>query len=175
VNPISHALIGWCIAQPLEYRRDRILVTCAAIAPDLDGVSILAGLESYGKYHHTFGHNVFAALCTTVICRIFARSKMTTAVLGFVSFHSHILADMLGSGAAWPIPYFWPVSHKMFAFGPPFQWELDSWQNLAITAFAMIIVFSFAITKKRTIVETLSLRMDAELVRVLRKWAGRGN
>ncbi len=41
MSPIIHAEMGWLIAQPLERRRDRILVTAAAVLSDIDGLGLV--------------------------------------------------------------------------------------------------------------------------------------
>ena len=58
---IVHAELGWLLAQGLRQRRDRILVTAAGVVADLDGLSLLGGVESYGRYHHVLTHGFVAA------------------------------------------------------------------------------------------------------------------
>ena len=63
MNPVTHFLTGWVVANvdDLE-RRDRAIVTLAAVIPDVDGLGILMniaskdqemGLYLYGQYHHS--------------------------------------------------------------------------------------------------------------------------
>jgi hypothetical protein len=171
-EPRTHGLIGWLIAQPLPERRDRVLVTAAAVLPDLDGLPILWGLGAYDRFHHTFGHNLFAGLAVTLACFLLGRSRRRAAALAAASYHSHIVGDLLGSGAGWPIPYFWPLSDAVYAFAPPFQWELASWQNAAVTVACLAATALIGIRRGRTVVEVASVRTDAEVVAVLRRWAG---
>jgi inner membrane protein len=49
VSPIVHAELSWLVAQGLPDRRDRILVTVAGVAPDLDGLTILGGIDTYAE------------------------------------------------------------------------------------------------------------------------------
>jgi inner membrane protein len=172
MSPITHGLIGWLIAQPLPARRDRVLVTAAAVVADLDGLSILWSLDAYDRLHHTFGHNLFAGLAVTLACLALARARPRAAALAAASYHSHILGDLLGSGAGWPILYFWPLSDSPFSFAPPLQWELGSWQNVAVTAACLTWAAAIGVRQGRTVVEVASAAADAEVVAVLRRWAG---
>ncbi len=170
MSPITHALIGWTISQPIESRKARGLITLASIFPDIDGLTLLGGVELYHEYHHTFGHNVFLAMGFSSLAFLMKDQKLKAAALTFVSFHSHLICDLLGSGADWGIYYLWPVSRWEITSFPPFQWELESWQNILTTAIFMIVVGLIGIKKGRTIVELFSVKADSALVSVLRKW-----
>lgn len=170
MSPITHGLIGWTIAQPLTSRRDRVLVTIASVVPDIDGITLLGGVDLYHEYHHTFGHNVFLGLAFALASTFKSTQKALVLTLAFLSFHSHLICDLLGSGADWGIFYLWPISRMEITSFPPFQWELDSWQNLVTTIVFMAIVIFIGIRKGRTIVEVFSTKADGEVVKVLRNW-----
>src|SRR5688572_3911545 len=103
MNPIVHAELSWLAAQGLRERRDRILVVCAGLAPDLDGLTLLAGEEWYGRYHHVLFHGYVGALITTAVCAALARQRAWVAGLSLAAFHLHLLCDLAGSGPGWPI------------------------------------------------------------------------
>lgn len=92
----------------------------------------------------------------------------------FISFNSHIVSDLFGSGAGWGIPFFWPVNNVMFEFSYPFQWELDSWQNLLITSICIVFIIILGLFKNRTIVEMFSVNADEKVVRIFHRWFGSG-
>jgi inner membrane protein len=171
MSPITHALVGWVIAQPLVEKRDRFLVTAAAIMPDIDGMTFLAGVDTYQKYHHTFGHNIFTGIIFSAICLLMAKNKSQIFFICFISFHSHLVFDLLGSGADWGIYYLWPLSSYELKSAPPFQWELDSWQNLMTTFLFIVAIFIIGVKKGRTILELISSRLDSVVVTVFKKWA----
>lgn len=173
MTPVSHGMIGWLIAQPLIHRRDRILVTVAALVPDLDGLGLAVSLDYYSKYHHVFGHNVFLGLLLALVTLLYGIEKFKCAMLVFVAFNSHIFTDLLGSGVGWGVPYFWPLNDHVFEFHPPFQWELDSWQNFVATVIFLIMIVFVSVHKKRTIVETFSLSWDLKVVAILNRWLRR--
>jgi len=50
VHQPSHLIISWLVGHRLEDRRDRLLVTWAGLAPDIDGLSILGGKYFYTIY-----------------------------------------------------------------------------------------------------------------------------
>ena len=50
MNPIVHAELSWLAGVRLTERRDRLLVTLAGVVPDLDGLSLLGGVDAYAKW-----------------------------------------------------------------------------------------------------------------------------
>ena len=169
-------MVGWLTGCALEHRRDRILVTAASLMPDIDGLVILGGEAMYGQWHHTFGHNLFAGLACAAAAAVIARHRVRTAALVLVSFHTHLLCDLLGSGSGWGIPWLWPWSPREWVFEPPFQWELVSWQNICTTVACMMAIALMGARHGRTIVEVVSLRADAAVVEVMQRrlgWARR--
>src|SRR4051812_1148994 len=123
MSPITHFFIGWIAASaaPSLTKRERAMVTWASVVPDVDGLGIIAErltqrsthpLNWWSDYHHVLGHNIGFALAVTIVAGIFARQRMTTALLVFISFHLHLMADLVGArgpdGDQWPIPYLLP-------------------------------------------------------------------
>ena len=132
MNPVTHLLAGWLVSNtaPLS-RRDRALVTLSALAPDLDGLGIVADFIAHGtegplywwwRLHHTVGHNLGFGLVVTGAVYCLAVRRPITACLALVSFHTHLLGDILGSRGPgphqWPIPYLAPFSET-----PQIIWE----------------------------------------------------
>lgn len=170
MSPITHALTGWVVAQPMKSKKDRLIVTIAAVIPDIDGLTLLAGVESYQKYHHTFGHNIFVGLLISSLCLVLTKEKIKLSFLTFIAFHTHLICDLLGSGVDWGIYYFWPLSHMEFTSLPPFQWELDSWQNFTVTFLLIIASINIGVKQGRTIFEVFSTQLNETVVSVFRKW-----
>ncbi len=169
MHPPTHGMIGWLTGCALEHRRDRILVTAAALLPDIDGLLILGGEALYGRWHHTFGHNLFAGLALAAGAAVVARQRTKAAVLVLVSFHGHLLCDLLGSGTGWGIPWLWPLVAHEWMLEPPFQWELVSWQNILTTVVCMMAIAVVGARHGRTIVEVVSVRADAAVVEVVQR------
>jgi membrane-bound metal-dependent hydrolase YbcI (DUF457 family) len=171
VNPIVHGEIAWLCGQGLANRRDRLLVTLAGLAPDLDGISLVGGHDSFGYYHHRLGHGILAAV---VVGRILWRQgtdRKGTLLAGLLAFHLHVLCDLAGDGAHWGIVYWWPLSQREWFWEG--AWGFVSWQNSLIGLTATLGCLGTAFIWKRTIVETISRRWDAEIVRTLRGRFGR--
>ncbi|HYH99632.1 metal-dependent hydrolase [Hyalangium sp.] len=167
MNPIVHGELSWLMAQSLRERRDRILVTLAGLAPDVDGLTLLGGEALYGKYHHVLTHGYVAALATMGICTAFARQRGRVALLSLAAFHLHLLCDLAGSGPGWPIHYYWPTSLKEWFWSG--QWNLASWQNTVIGMAATLACLACALHWRRTFVEVFSVRWDGEVTRTLRR------
>src|SRR6476620_2762314 len=123
MSPLTHFLMGWAVANaaPSLAKRERALVTWAGVAPDLDGLGIIAeGLTRtwrhpptwWSDYHHVLGHNLGFAVIVAALAGIFANQKIKVILLVLISFHLHLLADLVGArgpdGYQWPIPYLLP-------------------------------------------------------------------
>lgn len=165
MNPIIHGEIGWLLAQPLEKKRDRLVVTLAALVPDLDGLGIVVSEDVYADWHHRLGHGLLAGLAVPVVALAVTRSPKA-ALLAFVAFHSHIVGDLVGSGPGWPLWYLWPFSDVEWL--PSWQWDLASWQNSVIGLAITLACLSCALWVSRTPVELFSRRADAQVVATVR-------
>jgi inner membrane protein len=143
MSPITHFLLSWGVANtlPNSSRRDRAIVTLAGVAPDFDGIGIVAEvltrktqhpLHWWSDYHHVLGHNVLVAAVVTGIAALLASSRRYTALLACLAFHLHLLCDVLGSrgpdGYQWPIPYLLPFSSSI-QWTWHGQWALNAWPN----------------------------------------------
>jgi len=183
MNPITHLLIGWATANTTELdRRSRALVTLAGVAPDLDGLGVIPEvltrhtshpLPWFSEYHHMLGHNLaFAAIVTALSARLARTSRWKTALLAVISFHLHLLCDVLGArspdGYQWPVPYLLPFSqHGQWAWRG--QWALNAWPNFAITGAFLLWTFWYAWHAGRSPIEMVSPKADAEFVAALRQ------
>jgi hypothetical protein len=165
MSPIIHGCVGWLLGQPLEHRRDRIAITVAAVAPDLDGVGLLVSEELYVEWHHRLAHGAIFAVVTAVAAGLVCRSKKA-ALLGVLAFHSHVLMDLAGSGPGWPILYWYPFADTEWL--PSWQWNLASWQNSVFGLATVLVCLAMALRFRRTPVELFSPRADARVVATLR-------
>jgi hypothetical protein len=183
VNPVTHLLMGWAVAEPiLETRRDRVLVALAGIAPDIDGAGILADLARgvhpsaglYAAFHHVLAHNFVAGVAVAAAVFALARRRVACTALALVAFHLHLLGDLVGSagpgGFVWTLTYLYPFSLQ--SFGWEGQWELNAWPNLLITALLLVAAGAAAVRRGRSPLELVSRRADAVLVAALRRRFG---
>ncbi len=168
MNPLVHAELSWLLAHRLENRRQRALVTLAGVLPDLDGLTLLAGEDAYGRWHHVLTHSGFSAVLICGGLALLARERRAR-VFGFsvLAFHLHLVCDLLGSGPGWPISYLQPFSPVELMWQG--QWNLASWQNSLIGLAATLGALACALTVSRTPVELFSLRADTAVVNTLKK------
>lgn len=155
-------------------RREKALIVAAAVAPDLDGLGIIPELLTrhtshpllwFSQYHHSLHTLLFALVCSVLAFVIagplvdFAWGPVIrgrpgqpthpwlTAALVFLSFHLHLLCDLLGSrgpdGYQWPIAYLKPFSNAM-QWTWHGQWALNAWQNFAITGALLAATLGIA-------------------------------
>jgi membrane-bound metal-dependent hydrolase YbcI (DUF457 family) len=105
MSPVTHFLSGWVLANCARLdRKDRALVTLACVVPDIDGLGIVPELLTrnsghpllwFSLYHHSL-HNLAFALIVAALAATIADNKWTTSALAFISFHLHLIEDVLG-------------------------------------------------------------------------------
>ena len=179
MSPITHLLVGWTTGELAELsRRDRGLVALAGVLPDFDGLGIVVDLARgthpamglYSEYHHVLGHNLPAALIATAFAFAVAHRRALCAGLVCLSFHLHLLGDLVGSAgperSIWSLSYLWPFSDRAFAWQG--QWELNAWPNILVTVVLLAVILVLGVRRGRTPVELVSLRADARIVETLR-------
>lgn len=171
MHPSSHLIVSWLVGQHLPERRDRLLVAYAGIAPDLDGLSLLAGVDAYGQWHHVLTHGVMGATLVAVCTARLAKDRLRVCLFALLAFHLHLLCDFFGSGHGWGISYWYPFStHEYLA---PIQWDLNAWPNVVATALALALSGWLAIRQGRSVAETvLPGRWDAVIVETLQNRFG---
>ena len=149
----------------------------AGIIPELLTRNSSHPLLWFSQYHHTLHTLAFALVCTLAAYLIAGplanfssaqrpqptppsdslRSRSPgrrspthpwlTALLVFVSFHLHLLCDLIGArgpdGYQWPIPYLRPFSSawQLTWHG---QWALNGWQNFLITGIFLAVTLWIA-------------------------------
>jgi len=156
MSPATHFLAGWLLANatPLNLQ-ERALVVSAAVIPDVDGLGFIPELLTrnsahpvlwFSQYHHAL-HTLFFAVIVTMAAFFLARQRWKTALLVFLSFHLHLLCDIIGArgpdGYQWPIPYLFPFfnSPQLIWHG---QWALNAWPNILITLVLIFITLWMA-------------------------------
>src|SRR5579864_7048380 len=95
-----------------------------------------------------------------------------TALLVFVSFHLHLLCDLVGArgpdGDQWPIPYLKPFSNSV-QLAWHGQWALNAWQNFAITGLFLAATFWIALRYAASPLELVSQPANRALTQTLRQ------
>jgi inner membrane protein len=201
MSPVTHFLAGWVLsaASPVPLtRREKALVTVAAVAPDLDGLGLIPELLTrnsshpllwFSQYHHSLHTLLFSLIMTmaallidgpfrnfTLGPKIQGRSDPAhpwlAGALVFFSFHLHLLCDLAGArgpdGYQWPIPYLQPFSHAL-ELSWHGQWPLNAWPNFVITLLLLLTTLCLAITRGTTPIELFSPPANRAVVTVLRK------
>jgi inner membrane protein len=178
--PATHFLIGWMVANlPGLNRRERASVAIAGVIPDVDGLGVIAEVATrnsarpltwFSDYHHTL-HNLTFALAISAVAFFLATRRWKTALLVFLSFHLHLLGDLVGArgpdGYQWPIPYLLPWSRAAELTWSG-QWALNAWPNFLITGVLLAATLYLAWARGYSPLEIVSQRGDAALVATLR-------
>jgi hypothetical protein len=99
-----------------------------------------------------------------------------TAFLVWISFHLHLLGDLVGArgpeGYQWPIPYLLPFSNR-WQWAWRGQWALNAWPNFIITIIAITLTFFFAWKRFYSPLELISYKADRIFVETLQKRFGK--
>ncbi|MBX3335846.1 MAG: metal-dependent hydrolase [Nitrospira sp.] len=168
----SHLIVSWLVGHHLPERRDRVLVAYAGVAPDLDGLSLVGGVDAYGQWHHVLTHGITGATLVMICAASLAKEPRRVAWLAFLAFHVHLLCDFFGSGHGWGLTYWFPFSRHVYM--APIQWDLNAWPNVAVTGVALALSGWLALRYGRTVAETVvPRRWDAVIVETLRNRFGR--
>ena len=185
MSPITHLLISWSVANISKInRRERALVTLAGVLPDIDGAGLIIDvfchgsdqpLQLWSKYHHILGHNIGFGLLLVIVTFALSTRRWVTSLLVFMSFHLHLLCDLLGSkgpdGYQWPIPYLFPFSDA-WQWTWAYQWQLNAWPNFAITIFTILLILFFSWKNGLSPLEIVSLKANRSFVDALRNRFG---
>lgn len=181
LSPITHFLAGWAVAQAAQLKaRERAAVAIAGVIPDIDGLGVVVDFVTrnsaaptnwWGEYHHILGHGLlFCALCAAGGW-VLAERRWLTALLITLSFHLHLLGDLIGArgpeGEQWPIHYLWPFS-EYGQWTWQGQWALNAWPNFVITGVLLLLTFYWARIRGYSPLEIFSKKADAAFVATLR-------
>lgn len=155
-----HAALGWAIGNIGNADRQlRRYCVIGAILPDIDAIPYVFGAQVYGRWHHTFGHNVFLWALFTGWVTYKCRSKRAL-LLSFLCFGSHLLADAKLS--EWNLQLFWPFSKTGYLF--PGSISLGAPMNTHLVYYSFLLVGVLAWLYKRTPVDLFSTRLDQLLI-----------
>ena len=183
MSPVTHFLTGWIAANAstnLDHR-SRILVTLAAVAPDLDGLGMVPELLTagsnnpvlwYSSYHHVLCHNLTFGLLLGLGAWLIGARRRITGLLALMSFHLHLVCDVVGSrgpdGYQWPIYYLYPFSSSCTVTWNG-QWELNAWPNYVITLLALLGVLALSLGRGYSPLGIVSAKADQVFVATLRR------
>jgi hypothetical protein len=133
---LTHIGLSWIVAS-LRARsaRDRWLITLAGVLPDFDGVGILWSQDAYVAAHRAVGHGLVFVLAWVALTLALADERGTAAMLGLLSFHLHLVLDLVGTGGL-PIRYFWPLSEWGWSYAG--RWTLASWPNAVVMTLTLL-------------------------------------
>jgi inner membrane protein len=179
MSPITHFLAGWLLAAPLPItNKEKAMVVAAAVIPDMDGLGIVPELLTrnsahpllwFSEYHHSL-HSLPFALIVAVSCWLAACNRWKTGLLVFLSFHLHLLCDILGSrgpdGDQWPLPYLSPISNSL-QLSWRGEWALNGWQNIVITAVLLLTTLWIAYRYRSSPLQLGSAKANQRFVDVL--------
>ncbi|MBK9992245.1 MAG: metal-dependent hydrolase [Verrucomicrobia bacterium] len=161
---LTHTLAGWCAGNCVT-QSPKVRAWCMGISllPDIDGVSVVFGVQAFYDYHHTLAHNLLFAFISSVMIGFLNERPLRSAVIFFALIHLHFLMDFFGSGPIWGIPYLVPFFRREFVSGV--AWEIDAWQNFVALALLGGWTMWIAIRYRRTPFEFVAPRLENAILR----------
>jgi len=185
MSPETHLFASWLVAaKTTRSLRDCRLVALAGILPDADGLGLVVDLITnarggvqralYPEYHHFLLHGAFGAVLIAAMMAAFAQDRWRVAGLALITFHLHLVCDLVGSRGPspqdlWPIFYFGPFTHKPVLLWRG-QWRLDGWQNRYFSLAIFLWALWLGAKRGDSFVGVFNRRMDNICCAVLRKW-----
>src|SRR5579862_6308496 len=159
MSPVTHILTGWVIANAGPFnRRERTLITFAAVVPDIDGLGVIPELLTrhsqhpllwFSQYHHSL-HSLLFAVIVSLLAFFLSGRKWIPAAFALFAFHAHLFEDLVGArgpyGYIWPIPYLFPFSERWTWIWTG-QWKLNAWPNVAITVALLCLTVVMAVRR----------------------------
>jgi len=181
VSPVTHFFTGWVLGSVVvSTKRERAIVTLAAVVPDVDGLGIIPELLTrqsrhpllwFSQYHHAL-HTLPFAIAVSCLTFFLAGRRWTPTIFAFISFHLHLVEDLVGSrgpdGLVWPIPYLFPFSNR-WTWSWSGQWALNAWPNVTLTVALISVALWVAVGWGFSPIELFSTAADRAVVRTLRK------
>ena len=181
MSPVTHFLVGWVVANSANLtRRERAAVTLAGAVPDVDAFGMFAEISTrdsitplswFSDYHHVLAHNLGFGLLVMGASFLVATRRWKTAALAFLSFHLHLVGDVVGGrgpdGSHWPISYLLPFSNA-WQWTWEHQWGFNAWPNFLITGVALVATLLLAWRRGYSPLEMVSASVDRAFVGTLR-------
>ena len=164
MSPVAHLQYGWWFAHWGDFsHRERAAIALAGAAPDLDGLSFLAGGDVFHRYHHILFHNVGATLAVAVLAGVFFWRRVQVWLLIVFAYAMHMVEDYVT--VAW-------YQHPWRPFAPSgvnLADHLPGWLVQGVfQALAMIFILGITVwiylRHHRTPLEILSPALDQLLM-----------
>ena len=162
---VAHASLGWMLAEAGRGDRAfRAAVLAAALAPDLDGLTVLLGTAAYDHYHHLLSHNaLFSLLVSLVAVALCRRSILKVFLFTQLAFYTHYFGGYFFT--KYPLYWLYPFSDR------PFFTENSVWVGHPVNQvlnFAFLLFLGLVAWRTgRTPLEVLSPNLDRRIVNYL--------
>jgi hypothetical protein len=189
MSPATHLLASWVVADyAVRDRRTRLRIVLAGIAPDLDGLGLALDQANvwlgrpetdwYGACHHFLLHGILGAALALGLAALAGTRTARGLVWIGVSFHLHLLCDVVGSrGPApedlWAIHYLGPFL-RSGAICWSGQWALNAWPNFLISIALLGWIGRRTVVSGISPLSLVSARLDTVVVHALQTRFGSG-
>lgn len=130
--------------------------------------------DYYAGLHHWLLHGAAGALVVAGALSWRAKERGKVFALTLLTFHLHLLCDVVGSRGPdptegiWPLYYLGPFSRESGVFIWQDQWALNGWQNVSLTVALLSWVFYLAWRHDRSPLRPWADRAHHALVDTLR-------
>jgi membrane-bound metal-dependent hydrolase YbcI (DUF457 family) len=155
MDPLTHALSG-AVIKNLGFKRKWALavLVAAAVAPDLDFLTGLWGMDVMLRYHRGITHGFFALLVVPVLVGLIFRKRgefLYYWMLAAIGYGSHIVLDLTnGYGTR----LFAPLDWRVYSAGLTFVAE-----PYVIALFAVSLLISYLNAERARIVTVATMAL----------------
>jgi len=158
----AHAGAGWLLANTVKGdRRFRGAVLLAAVLPDIDGLTLPFGTDSFIKYHHILAHNILFSIILSFLAIAFCNEhRIKALIFTQIAFYTHFFGDYFLTRI--PLYFLYPFSDASYRY-PGGLW-LGHPVNYILMLVALLIFIVIAVKWKRTPLELFSPSADKQLV-----------
>ncbi len=164
MSPIAHLQYGWWFAHWGKFSRgERAAIALAGAAPDLDGLTFLAGGEAFYRYHHILFHNIGSVLGVALLTAPLLRRRPMVWLLIVFAFAMHMVEDFITS--SWDMFPWNPLSPAAVNLTDALPaWAVQGiFQTLGVV-FILGMTIRFYLRYHRTPLEILSPALDRLVV-----------
>lgn len=164
MSPIAHLQYGWWFAHWGDFnRRERAAIALAGAAPDLDGLSFVAGGEAFYRYHHLLFHNLGATLAVIALGGLAFWRRPRVWLLLVFAFAMHVVEDYATVGwDQFPWKPFSASAVNLSHLLPP--WQVQGVFQITAMVFIFGVTVWIYLRHRRTPLEILSPALDRLLV-----------
>ncbi len=155
MDPFSHYIVAYAAGRKADVSLNKLrAITLAGIMPDVDGFSVILGMEAFRNFHSGPFHSILLAVIFALLIALgfYIYSKENVVIWAFLGVGFHLLLDIpntLGYQLADDgLYYFWPFSDARIALQNVVP-DPKIWQIVIVSTIFFISLAYFLIRARK--------------------------